>query len=196
MERSELKKILEVLIFVSDKPLSVDILKTVLEEDAKSIKDVIGELKEYYGGADKGFNLVEIAGGYQFVTDPKYAPWLKKLYKSKIGKLSMPSLETLAILAYKQPLTRAEVEAIRGVNVDGIMKNLLDKGLVRVCGRKDTPGRPFTYGTTNDFLEYFGLGSLGDLPMQDEFRKEKLGLTDDGRKENIGSGSDGSDEEV
>lgn len=172
MNKDEIKKIIEVLIFVSDRPVSMDTLKTVLEDDPAIIKAVIDDLKAEYDSMDKGFRLIEIADGWQFVTDPKYGPWLRKLYKKQISKLSMPALETLAIIAYKQPVTKHDIEAIRGVNIDGVLKNLLEKSLVRICGRKETAGRPFTYGTTKEFLEYFGLGNIEDLPMREELKKE------------------------
>jgi segregation and condensation protein B len=172
MNKEEIKKIAEVLIFVSDKPVTQQTLVSVLEENPGLLKEVIAELREEYESMDKGFKLIEIADGWQFVTDPKYGPWLKKLYKKQVNKLSMPALETLAIIAYKQPVTKHDVERIRGVNVDGVLKNLLEKGLLKICGRKETVGRPFTYGTTKEFLEYFGLGKIEDLPMRQELQKE------------------------
>lgn len=103
------------------------------------------------------------------ITAPDFAPFLKKLFKERNVKLSKPSLETLAIIAYKQPLTRGEIELLRNVNVDGVMKSLLDKNLIRICGRKKAPGNPYVYGTTRQFLEHFGLKSLEDLPNMESF---------------------------
>jgi segregation and condensation protein B len=114
--------------------------------------------------------IVEVAGGWQMITYTGFAPFLKKLFKDRQAeRLSRPALESLAIIAYKQPLTRSEIEDLRNVNVDGVMKSLTDKNLIRICGRKKIPGRPFVYGTTREFLMHFGLNSLEDLPKMEEF---------------------------
>jgi len=127
--------------------------------------------------AKRSYRLVCVAGSWQFVTQPEFAPWLKALVgvKARPPRLSQPALETLAILAYRQPITRAEIEQIRGVNVDGVMQTLLERGLVEQAGRAEVVGRPMTYGTTSLFLEYFGLRSLEDLPAADELRKNCRG---------------------
>ncbi|MFH1782248.1 MAG: SMC-Scp complex subunit ScpB [Candidatus Omnitrophota bacterium] len=171
MDKKQAKAIIEAMFFVTDKPLFINEIKGVLEEfDAKTVKELVGELAKEYEETDRAFRIKEIAGGYQIVTDPMLAPWLKKLYKtSGADRLSGPSLETLAILAYKQPATKPEIEAIRGVNVDGVLKTLAEKNLVRITGRKDTPGRPILYGTTQEFLQYFGLNALDELPRLEEF---------------------------
>ncbi|NQT75848.1 MAG: SMC-Scp complex subunit ScpB [Candidatus Omnitrophica bacterium] len=171
MDRKQAKNIIEAMLFVSDKPLFIQEIKGVLEEfDARQIKDVIAELTKEYEETQRAFTIKEIAGGFQIVTDPMLAPWLKKLYKtSGADRLTGPSLETLAIIAYKQPVTKPEIEAIRGVNVDGVLKTLIEKNLVRIAGRKDTVGRPILYGTTQEFLQYFGLSSLEELPKLEEF---------------------------
>jgi len=171
MDRKQAKNIVEAMLFVSDKPLFIQEIKGVLEEfDARQIKDVIAELTKEYEETQRAFTIKEIAGGFQIVTDPMLAPWLKKLYKtSGADRLTGPSLETLAIIAYKQPVTKPEIEAIRGVNVDGVLKTLIEKNLVRIAGRKDTVGRPILYGTTQEFLQYFGLSSLEELPKLEEF---------------------------
>ncbi len=171
MEQKQLKRIIEALLFASDKPLGIAQIKEVLEgPDISAIKSAAGELKQEYKDSGRSFGIAEIAGGYQIITDPAYAPWLQKLYrKSHTEKLSHPSLETLAIIAYRQPITRLEIEDVRGVNVDGVLKTLLERALVRISGRKQIPGRPFLYGTTKNFLEFFALQSLQELPQLEEF---------------------------
>ena len=171
MDRTQTKNIIEAMLFVSDKPLFLSEIKSVLESpDANQIKDVMAELAGGYETQGRALRIKEIAGGYQIVTDPVLAPWLKKLYKTAgADRLSGPSLESLAIIAYKQPATKPEIEAIRGVNVDGVLKTLIEKNLVRILGRRETVGRPIIYGTTQEFLQYFGLNSLEELPKLEEF---------------------------
>ncbi|MBU0759095.1 MAG: SMC-Scp complex subunit ScpB [Candidatus Omnitrophica bacterium] len=171
MDKTQAKNIIEAMFFVSDKPLFINEIKGVLEDlDVKEVKEVIACLAKEYEDTRRAFRLKEIAGGYQIVTDTVFAPWLQKLYKtSGADRLRGPSLETLAIIAYKQPVTKPEIEAIRGVNVDGVLKTLVEKTLIRVVGRKDTVGRPILYGTTSEFLQYFGLNSLDELPRLEEF---------------------------
>lgn len=171
MDRAQIKNIIEAMLFVSDKPLFLSEIKGVLEDpDANEIKEVIAELAGEFETQARALRVKEIAGGYQIVTDPVLAPWLKKLYKTAgSDRLSGPSLETLAIIAYKQPASKPEIEAIRGVNVDGVLKTLVEKNLVRILGRRETVGRPIIYGTTQDFLQYFGLNSLEELPRLEEF---------------------------
>ncbi|MFC1624196.1 SMC-Scp complex subunit ScpB [Candidatus Omnitrophota bacterium] len=171
MDRLQAKNIIEAMLFVCDKPLFVNEIKGVLEEfNAQDIKDIITELLKEYEEANKPFGIKEIAGGFQIVTDPVLSPWLKRLYKtSGSDRLTGPSLETLAIIAYKQPVTKPEIESIRGVNVDGVLKTLTEKNLVRIRGRKDAVGRPILYGTSSAFLQYFGLSSLEELPRLEEF---------------------------
>ena len=186
----ELKFILESLLFSAQKPLSPAELREIFanaaaEEDAdatvKSLKKVkeselnaaLEELAKDHAAAARSYRLVCVAGAWQFVTQPDYAPWLKALVgvKARPSRLSQPALETLSIIAYRQPITRAEVEQIRGVNVDGTMQTLLERGLVEATGRAEVVGRPSLYGTTTLFLEYFGLRSLDDLPAADELRR-------------------------
>lgn len=172
MELSELKSVVEALLFASEKPLSLDHIQTAFEADVKAegLRSVLEMLKEDYETAHRGFKLCEIAGGYQFMTDPKTAQFLRRFYQAREKKrLSQASLETLSVIAYKQPVTRADIEFIRGVNVDGALKTLLEKGLVRITGRKSVPGRPMLYGTTREFLEHFGLKSTDELPPLSEF---------------------------
>jgi segregation and condensation protein B len=186
----ELKYILEALLFSAQKPMSPRELRDVLataaasaegNEAIKALKKIkeealvaaLEELAREHETAARSYRLVCIAGAWQFVTQPEFAPWLKALvgHKSRPAKLSAPALETLAIIAYRQPITRAEVEQVRGVAVDGVMQTLLERDLVTQVGRAEVIGRPMTFGTTATFLEYFGLRSLEDLPAADELRR-------------------------
>ncbi len=184
MTNEEAKKIIETLLFVSERPLAIERIKEILEEMTKdAIKQLIEELKSDYIQTNRIFTIEEVGGGYRLATDPYYGPWIRKLYKSdRRDKLSVPSLETLSIISYKQPITRAEIEAIRGVNVDGVMKTLLDRNLIKMTGRKEIIGRPFLYGTTKEFLIHFGLNALEDLPKLKDFTEEDIEL---GKKELI-----------
>lgn len=165
------KGIVESILFVSDKPVTVEQFRQVMEEiSADEIQGIIQSLKEEYAQKVGGMVITEIAGGYQMLTNPSHAWHIRNFYKTRTKeKLSRPSLETLAIIAYKQPVSRADIELVRGVNSDGVMAHLLAKALVKIVGRKEVPGRPFLYGTTKEFLEYFGLRSLEDLPKIEEF---------------------------
>jgi len=171
MAQNNLKSAVEAMLFASEKPLVIEQIRKVLDNlEANEVRKILEELKTEYELSNRGIRVVEIAGGFQINTAPAFAPFLKKLFKDRHAeRLSKPALETLSIIAYKQPLTRSEIESLRNVNVDGVMKSLLDKNLVRICGRKKVPGRPFVYGTTRQFLEYFGLKSLEELPKMEEF---------------------------
>ena len=152
-------------MFVTPKPLLIEGLNKVLKLGNKAIREIIEELKNEYEKERRSFQIVEIAQGFQICTLSVYAPWLKKIAKrEREEQLSSAALETLSIVAYRQPVTRADIEVIRGVEVGGILKLLLEKGLIRIAGRKETLGRPLIYRTTSHFLQYFGLGSLNDLP--------------------------------
>ena len=153
------KGVVESLLFVNEKPVTLDQIKNVLEGvNNADIKKVLLELQNDYEDRKSGVMIIEIAGGYQMLSNPIYASYLRSFYKTKHKeKLSKPALESMAIVAYKQPVTRSDVEVIRGVNSDGVVSHLLSKSLIKVIGRKDVPGRPFVYGTTKQFLEYFGL---------------------------------------
>ena len=164
-----LKPRIEAFIFVSDSPLSLDRLSVLLEQPKAEIRPIIKQLIQRYGGPERGFYLAEVAGGYQFRTVPELAPYLRKLSKERTPKFSRAALETLAISAYRQPVTRAEIEYLRGVDSGGVMKTLLDKNLLRILGKKEVPGRPLMYGTSRRFLELFGLRDLNDLPTLKEF---------------------------
>lgn len=186
----ELKFILEAILFSAQKPLSLKEMRDVFagavehaegNESVRGLKKIkeeqltaaLEELARDHEAAQRTYRLACVAGSWQFVTEPDYAPWLKALvgHKARPPRLSQPALETLAIIAYRQPLTRAEIEQVRGVAVDGVMQTLLERGLVEHLGRAEVIGRPMTYGTTSVFLEYFGLRSLDDLPAADELRR-------------------------
>jgi segregation and condensation protein B len=186
----EVKSILESLLFSAQRPMSVKELREVFvnaatDEDAdpaakpfKKIKEdelaaALEELAREHEAAGRSYRLACVAGSWQFVTQPEFSPWLKALVgvKNRPPRLSQAALETLAIIAYRQPVTRAEVEQVRGVNVDGTMQTLLERALVEQSGRAELAGRPALYSTTPLFLEYFGLRSLEDLPAADELRR-------------------------
>ena len=196
-----IKSIIEAIIFASDTPLSLKQIKDIVNEPNKKlssngetskiteeeIKNFIDELNQEYAERGSAFRIIEIAEGYQFATLPEFAKWIGKLFKEKSKKkLSQPALETLAIIAYKQPISKPEIEAIRGVNVDHIIKTLLEKRLITIVGRAETIGRPLLYGTTKEFLKYFGLKDLSELPKPSEIEEimkeeesEKLNLQDE-----------------
>lgn len=166
---ANLKSIIESLVFVSETPLSLNRLKAILGDvDLRDIRLALAELKGEYEDRQGGFALQEVAGGFQFRTRSDYSDWIKKLLKPSPTRLSRAALETLAIIAYKQPIIRADVEHIRGVDSGGVLRLLLEKKLIRVLGRKDIPGRPMIYGTTKDFLEIFNLKDLSELPSPKE----------------------------
>ena len=173
MSDNNIKSVIEALLFASEKPLTIEQVKNVLDNlEGQQIRQLIEELRAEYEQSNRGIRITEIAGGFQMVTQPTLAVFLKKLFKGRhVERLSKPALETLAIIAYKQPVTKLEIESLRDVNVDGVVKNLLDKDLIRVAGRRKAPGRPFVFGTTRQFLEYFGLKSLEELPKIEEFLK-------------------------
>jgi segregation and condensation protein B len=172
-ETCELKGIVESLLFVSQEPLSLQRLVTVIGDVTKAeVSEALGMLEEELGKQGRGIRLVEVAGGFRLVTKQEYAPWIKRLDKSKsTAKLSRSALESLAIIAYKQPIVKAEIEEIRGVETSGVVRTLLERKLVRIVGRKEVPGRPIMYGTTKYFLEHFGLNDLSQLPPLREFKE-------------------------
>jgi segregation and condensation protein B len=174
----ELKAILESLLFVSSDPLPVARLVSVVGDvTAADVQRSLESLGNDFERDGRGIRLAEIAGGYRLVTKQEYAPWIKRLEKTKsAAKLSRSALETLAIIAYKQPLVRSEIEEIRGVETSGVIRTLLERKLVRIVGRKEVPGRPIMYGTTKFFLEHFGLNDLSQLPPLREFKE--LGESD------------------
>jgi len=169
-----IKHIIESLLFVAEEPLTVDRLKTILAQaETADIRLAAAELAAEYEQRGGGFYLDEVAGGYQIRTRPDYTEWIKKLIQPKPLRLSKPALETLVIIAYKQPIIRSDVEHVRGVDCGGVLRVLLERKLVRVLGRKELAGRPLIYATTKRFLEVFDLKSLKDLPTPKEI--EELG---------------------
>jgi segregation and condensation protein B len=158
--------VVEAMLFASDVPLEAERIREVLDlENAGAARDLVGELVARYEAEPRGLAIVEVGGGYRMVTRPELAPWLVRLARARTrGRLSRPALETLAIIAYKQPVSRPELDAVRGVNSDAVLDNLLERRLIRIGGRKDAPGRPFLYETTREFLVAFGLRDLNDLP--------------------------------
>jgi segregation and condensation protein B len=189
----ELKFILEALLFAAQKPLSTKELRDVFagavehaegDETVRGLRKVkeaeleaaLQQLAVEHEQASRSYRLACVAGAWQFVTQPEYAPWLKALvgHKARPPRLSQPALETLAIIAYRQPLTRSEIEQVRGVAVDGVMQTLLERGIVEQVGRAEVVGRPALYATTSLFLEYFGLRSLDEMPAADELRRIRV----------------------
>ncbi len=172
---SGLKSILEAILFVSGEPLSVDRMLGVVEGVSRAeLVSALRALQADYAAEGRGVQLVEVAGGFQIATRPDCAPWIKRLEKANEGaKLSRSAMETLAIVAYKQPVVRAEIEQVRGVDSAGVLKTLLERRLVRIVGRKDAPGRPILYGTTKQFLQAFGLKDLSDLPALRDIKELK-----------------------
>jgi segregation and condensation protein B len=165
-----LASIVESLIFVADKPLSLQALGDLLgENDLGQVRAALAQLEEHY--ASRGIQLHQVAGGYQFRSNPSHASWVQKLLAQKPVRLSRQLLETLAIVSYRQPITRPEIDDIRGVDSGGTLKTLMERALVRILGKKEEPGRPMLYGTTKEFLEFFNLRDLKDLPSLREFHE-------------------------
>ncbi len=177
-----LKALVEALVFAAQEPLSLAQIKTIYQGenrnsesrqiDTDALRQIITELNKEYGKADRPYRIVSIAGGYQFATVAEYAEWIGKLYREQgRRKLSQSGVETLAIIAYKQPITKSEIEKIRGVNCDYVLKTLLEKELTAIVGRAEAVGRPLLYGTTKEFLKHFGLNDLTDLPRPREIEE-------------------------
>ena len=166
------ESVLEAILFASDEPLTDSRLAGIVETTAKQVRDCIEALNNKYQAAQNAFRIEQIAGGYQMLTLSLYNTWLKKMLRDRgDNKLSPAALETLAIIAYKQPVIRADIEAIRGVAVGEVIRSLMYKGLVKIVGRAEILGRPMLYGTTRKFLEVFGLNSIKDLPKAEELKK-------------------------
>ena len=166
MDQAEAKRIIEALLFVFGQPVTLKRIAEVMPNlEAAQIRSLVQTLNTEYTTAGRAFHIQEVAGGYQLVTDQALAPWIKQALASpKPDSVSTAALETLAIIAYRQPMTKAEIEAIRGVDVSASLETLLERRFVRIAGRKESPGRPFLYGTTTEFLRHFGLKSLEALP--------------------------------
>ena len=175
LQRRHLRGLLEALVFASDSPITPKELAKLASAPQKQVKELLSELKTDY--ATRGMHLDEVAGGWVFRTSPQYAPFVRDLTKQKPVRLTRAQVETLAIIAYRQPITRPEVDDVRGVDSGPVLKLLLERDLVRILGKRDEPGRPLIYGTTSHFLEFFGLKSLKDLPTLREFTE----LSDESR---------------
>jgi segregation and condensation protein B len=193
-EAPALKHVIEAIVFASEKPISAREIAAALRAAAAArgedpatapfahakeadVMSAVEELMADYAGTARSFELRETAAGWQLVTSAAFGPWLRQLYpEARPARLSAPALETLAIIAYRQPVTRADIEAVRGVAVDGVMQTLLDRSLVRIAGRADIPGRPLLYETTSHFMEHFGLRNLDELPNAAELRRAALAL--------------------
>lgn len=185
-----LLRVVEALLFSAQKPLSIHELAAAVKgagaEDELSpnefgrateaeIAAAIEQLKIEYIQEHRAFQIIEKAEGWQLATDPAFAPWVRQLFPvPKPARLTAPALETLSIIAYRQPITRADVEAVRGVNIDGVLQTLMERGLVKIAGRAEIPGRPLLYETTQFFLDHFGLRTLDELPNAEELRKRYL----------------------
>lgn len=212
MDRNKLKNIIETLIFITDKPLSKSkIVDLIGDPEVKEqlVEEIIHELQTDYLQRS-AIEIREVAGGYQMATKPEYSEYVRRLYRDRtMLRLSPAAVETLAIIAYRQPITKAEIEETRGVDSTGVLETLLERKLIKIVGRKEVVGRPLLYGTTQEFLKYFGLNSLADLPPIDQFieqtSKENLeeseqtsdiiNYTEDGSNitENIGPNNNNSE---
>ena len=167
-----IKNIVESLLFVADEPLTIDRLKQIISgAQPQELREVLQELAADYAERQGGFYLNEVAGGYQIRTRTEYKEWIRRLLQPRPQRLSKAALETLAIIAYKQPVIRSDVEHIRGVDCGGVLRVLLERKFIRVLGRKDIPGRPLIYATTKRFLEVFDLKNLKDLPTPKEIEE-------------------------
>jgi segregation and condensation protein B len=175
MEREEIKSILESLLLVADGPQPLQRFGEVLDiVDRPTLQSLLSEIQADYERQNRGIRVTEVAGGYQLRTPKTNAEWVKKYLGGRPARMSKATLETLAIIAYRQPITKAEVEAIRGVDVDGVMTTLLERSLIRAVARKDVPGRPFLYGTTSEFLQLFNLKDLSQLPALKDMEEISL----------------------
>jgi segregation and condensation protein B len=169
LEREKLIGIVEAMIFASEKPLRIDDIKRVLPEaQPKEIRDAIADLKKIYDEGSGGIFVAEVARGFQFRTRPEFAPFVKEMLESRPKKLSRAAMETLSIIAYRQPIIRSDIERIRGVDCGGVVKLLLDRKLIKILGKRDVIGKPLIYGTTQEFLETFGLKDIKSLPTLKE----------------------------
>ncbi len=187
LDTLDLIPLVEALIFAADGPIKAERMAEALDTEQTEILAAIEALEVDYAERPRGFFLQEVSGGYQLRTRPEYADFLRKLGHNRPFKFSRPALETLAIIAYRQPVTRSEIEYLRGVDSGSVLKTLLEKHLVRILGKKDIPGKPMIYGTTREFLELFGLADLSALPTLREFSElvsdeenERQGWDDEG----------------
>ncbi|MDR1684404.1 MAG: SMC-Scp complex subunit ScpB [Elusimicrobiota bacterium] len=176
LSKEDFKRIIENLLFITDRPLSpAKLSQTAQVHNAALTREIIRELQQDYANTGRAIQIVELGGGFQMATKPEYGRWVRALFNEKnTTKLSAAALETLAIIAYKQPVTRAEIEAIRGVDIVAPLEKIMERGLARVVGKRDTPGKPMVYGTTEEFLRLFGLNKLSELPEIETFAGKGL----------------------
>lgn len=168
--QEKLRSIIESLLFANDKPLRIKDIEEIIGGENKEIEPMLEGIKNDYVQKKSGLNIIKVAGGYQMCTSADNEEWVRKLFQQRRKqKLSLAALETLAIIAYKQPITKMEIETIRGVNADGVIKNLFTLALIKIGGKKEVVGRPYLYITTRKFLEYFGLNNLKELPKLEDF---------------------------
>lgn len=174
LTKEDYKRIVENLLFITDRPLSIAKLSQVAQiNNIQLTKDIVNSLAQEYVQTARAIQIIELGGGFQMSTKPEYGRWVRALFNEKTSdKLSSAALETLAIIAYKQPVTRAEIEAIRGVDAVGPLEKIMERGLVRIVGRKDAPGKPMVYGTTDEFLRLFGLNHISQLPELKSFENK------------------------
>jgi segregation and condensation protein B len=183
MPEPRLKAIVESLLFVSETPLTTDRLCSLLEEfERQEVVAAVEELREEYAAAMRGMVLVDVAGGFQLRSRPEHGDYLRRLFRGKVAKFSPSALETLAIIAYRQPVTRAEVEYLRGVDAGGVLKTLMERKMIRILGKKDIPGKPLIYGTSKEFLEVFSLKDLASLPSLRDIQELVPPVYDDQRE--------------
>jgi segregation and condensation protein B len=181
----DLTPLVEALVFAADGPIKAERMAEALDVPLAEIAAALEALEVDYEERPRGFFLQEVAGGYQLRTRPEYADYLRKLGRSRPFRFSRPAMESLAIIAYRQPVTRSEIEYLRGVDSGSVLKTLLEKRLVRILGKKDVPGKPMIYGTTKDFLELFGLSDLSALPTLREFSELAPGDNDEELAESL-----------
>lgn len=173
----ELKAAVEAVLFATEKPLTLSEIAQAFEAGGAvgEIEEALEALQRDYDVPERGFRLTQIAGGWQIVSDPRFAPNLRRFFQAREKKkLTAAGMETLAVIAYRQPVTRADIEFVRGVSVDGAIRTLLERRMIKIAGKKEVPGRPMLYGTTQEFLDHFGLKSLSDLPPLSEFSIKDL----------------------
>jgi len=171
MENEDLKAVIESIIFAADSPVSLSRIAKIIEgEEREAVKAALTSLVDEYRARAGGIFIEDVAGGYVFRTNPENSAWIRRLFKVGPQRISRPAMETMAIIAYNQPVTRAEIEAVRGVDSAGVLATLLEKRFIKIVGRKETPGRPVVYGTTKEFLETFDLKDLSCLPSLREIQ--------------------------
>ena len=170
--RTEMKRLLEAILFAADKPVPAVTLAHILSNSPEaSVREALAELGREYEEVGRSFQIKEAGGGFLMLTHPAFEPWIRKLFRGRLTmRLSRSALETMAIIAYRQPITKQEIESIRGVNADSVLNTLLERKLIRIAGRKEGMGRPILYGTTKEFLLYLGLNDLNELPQIDEMK--------------------------